>query len=109
MLVQQQTGSICYQLIIVAPHNHQMPGINGIRHRYPPRAVVQIRSGRQSAVKPFAEFVDSVVNEQHLDTAAVNKAASGHSIQPLAALYVCTPPEQAGELLPFCLRSFRVL
>jgi hypothetical protein len=87
MLVQKQTGSICYQLIIIAPNNHQMPGINGIRHQYPPLAVLQIRSGRQSAVKTSAGFVDSIVNEQHLDIVVVNGAASGH-FHPAACRFI---------------------
>jgi hypothetical protein len=87
MLVQKQTGSICYQLIIVAPHNHQMPGIIRIRHRCPPQAVLQVRLGRQFAVKPSAGFVDSIVNEQHLDTVVVNKAASGH-FNPAACRFI---------------------
>lgn len=86
MLVQKQTGSICYQLIIIALHNHQMPGIDSIRHQYPPRAMIQIRSVRLSAAKPFAGFINGIANEQHLDSVVVNWAASGHLIQPLAAL-----------------------
>jgi len=64
-----------------------MPGIIGIRQQFPPWAVLQVRSGRQFAVKPSAEFVDSIVNEQHLDTAVVKRAASGH-FNPAACRFI---------------------